>query len=270
MYDHTSLPMPKLYGRYARPEPPYLRDYTEAFAYDSHFRTEGDVRRALAGYYGLCSFIDDQVGLILQAIEAAGLGDDTRIVYTSDHGDNLGTRGLWGKSTMYEESVGVPLIVAGPGIPEGGVNDGARSLTDLSRFILASTGCETEGFGDTDLMSDAPGVVISEYHATGSRKAAFMLRRGPWKYVHYEGYPPQLFDLAKDPEEATDLGCDPAFASQRADCDRMLREICDYERVNQRAFSEQAARIEALGGREAILATYDHGYTLPPVENAAE
>ena len=52
----------------------------------------------------------------------------------------------------------------------------------------------------------------------------------------------------------------------RADCDRRLREICDYKAVNERAFAEQAARIEALGGREAILATYDHGYTPPPVE----
>ena len=72
------------------------------------------MKRAVAGYYGLCSFMDEQVGKVLDALTASGLEPDTRIVYTSDHGDAVGKRGLWGKSTLYEETVGVPLILTGP------------------------------------------------------------------------------------------------------------------------------------------------------------
>ncbi|SIN76457.1 sulfatase-like hydrolase/transferase [Vannielia litorea] len=264
MYDRADLPMPKLYAKAERPDHPYLRDYTDAIAYDSHFRSEDDVRRALAGYYGLCSFIDDQVGLIMQSVAAAGLADDTRIVFTSDHGDNLGARGLWGKSTMYEESVGVPLIVSGPGIPEGAVNEGARSLTDLSRFILSSTGCDAEGFGEIDLMSAEPGAVISEYHATGSRKAAFMLRQGPWKYVHYEDYPPQLFNLEEDPEELYDLAGRPDHADDLRRCRTALLLELDPSRVHNRALADQSALLEKMGGVEKVIARGDFGFSPPP------
>ena len=65
-------------------------------------------------YFGLCSFLDENIGKVLAALSDAGLAGRTRVIYTSDHGDNLGARGLWGKSTMYQESVAVPLIVAGP------------------------------------------------------------------------------------------------------------------------------------------------------------
>ena len=105
--------MPKLYAREARPRHPYLEDYRNSFCYDDYFESEADVKRALAGYFGLVSYLDENIGKVLHALEETGLAAGTRIMYTSDHGDNLGARGLWGKSTMYEEIVGVPLILAG-------------------------------------------------------------------------------------------------------------------------------------------------------------
>ena len=111
-------PRPSLPARLRRP----------ASAYDAGFGGDhGKVRRAIAGYLGLVSFMDHNVGKVLRALEDAGLADDTRVVYTSDHGDNVGARGLWGKSTMYEESAGVPLIIAGPGIAAG------RALRDAGK-----------------------------------------------------------------------------------------------------------------------------------------
>ena len=71
------------------------------------------------GYAGLVSAMDENIGLVLGALASAGLDADTRVIYTSDHGDNVGARGLWGKSTLYEESAGVPLIVAGRRHPGG-------------------------------------------------------------------------------------------------------------------------------------------------------
>ncbi len=72
-------------------------------SYDDFFTDETAVRRAIAAYYALVSFLDDNIGKILRALADAGLADTTRVIYTTDHGDNLGCRGLWGKSVMYEE-----------------------------------------------------------------------------------------------------------------------------------------------------------------------
>ena len=111
--------MPRLYGEAARPRHPAVAALRSIMDYDDHFADAAAVRRAIAAYYGLVSFLDDNVGKVLAALEAAGVAATTRVIYTSDHGDNLGCRTLWGKSVMYEESAAVPLIVAGPGVPAG-------------------------------------------------------------------------------------------------------------------------------------------------------
>ena len=74
--------------------------------------TENQIKKALRSYYALVTFIDYEIGKIINYIEGS-LKNNTTIIYTSDHGDNVGRDGLFGKSTMYEESVGVPLIVKG-------------------------------------------------------------------------------------------------------------------------------------------------------------
>src|SRR5262249_56743871 len=128
---------------------------------------------------------DENVGKVLAALSDAGLTKSTRVVYTSDHGDNLGARGLWGKSTMYEESVAVPLIVAGPDIPAGLRVNAPANLLDLYPFIMEAVGAASP---DT-VTSDHPGVLImqavrapqhgravfSEYHGIGSRTAAYIV-----------------------------------------------------------------------------------------------
>ena len=108
--------------------------------YGPHFHSDADVRRAIAGYSGLVSFMDEQMGQVLAALDAAGLSDSTLVLYTSDHGDNLGARGLWGKSTLYEESAGVPLMLAGPGIDCGRLVDTPASHVDCAVTILEAAG----------------------------------------------------------------------------------------------------------------------------------
>ena len=96
------------YGKADRPHHPVIAHYRETWNYDDFF----DAERLAAGmkaYYGLCSFLDFQIGRILAALAESGFDDDTLVIYTSDHGESLGNRGLWGKSVMYEESSGVPL-----------------------------------------------------------------------------------------------------------------------------------------------------------------
>ena len=78
--------------------------------YDDYF-DEDKVRKATAAYFGLCSFLDHNIGKVLETLNKSPFSENTNIIYTSDHGDALGMRGMWGKSTMFEESAGIPMII---------------------------------------------------------------------------------------------------------------------------------------------------------------
>ncbi|AUN93705.1 sulfatase-like hydrolase/transferase [Pseudazoarcus pumilus] len=271
-YDDPRLPMPKLYAPGERPDHSYLREYGDCFAYDKYFDSDDKVRRAVAGYYGLCTFMDEQVGKVMRTLEETGLLDDTRVMYTSDHGDNLGSRGVWGKSTMYEEAAAVPLIIAGEGIPQGRVVDAAVSHVDVHPFILEATGEAGLIPGDqpgTSLMAiqtapDPERTVLSEYHGMGSKAGMFMVRYRNYKYVHYISHPEQLFDLRADPEELVDLAGDPAHAEALAEGRRRLNEMLDPVEVDRRAHMRQRELLAANGGREAVIARGDLGFSVPP------
>jgi choline-sulfatase len=272
-YWNQTLPLPKLYARELRPRHPYLEDYRASFCYDDYFESADDVRRALAGYFGLVSYVDELIGRILDVLDETGLGASTRVLYTSDHGDNLGARGLWGKSTMYEEIAGVPLILAGPGVPERGAIDTPASHVDCFPTIV-----ETAGVRFAEVMDGHPGVsllelargarpertVLSEYHGMGSTTGAFAIRNGRYKYVHYVKYPPQLFDLEADPEETRDLAGDARHQATLADCRGRLYALCDPVAVDARARRRQAELLAANGGREEVIRRGDFGFTPAP------
>jgi choline-sulfatase len=272
LYPESEVPRPALYAMHERPHHPYVSALRDCQIYDRGF-DESRLRKAIAAYFGLVTFIDHQVGRLLAALEATGLEHKTRVIYTSDHGDNLGTRGLWGKSSMYEESVGVPIIMAGPEIPQGVVCLEPVSLVDCFPTVLDCVGAPRDP-ADVDLpgaslydiiRGTAPRrTVLSEYHAAGAATAAFMIRKGSYKYVHYVGMPPQLFDLELDSKEGSDLGTDPRYASVVADCEARLRRLLDPEAVDRQAFADQEARIAALGGREAVLARGSFGFSPVP------
>ncbi len=273
-YGKIDLPTPKLYAESERPNHPFLEDYRKSFNYDDYF-DDGRVQAALAGYFGLCSFVDDNVGKVLRALEESGQAGTTRILYTSDHGDNLGARGAWGKSTMYEEAAGVPMILSGPGVPQGARRSTGVSHIDVRPTISEIVGheCQLEttepplpGHSLLQLArtEDWDRTILSEYHGMGSTTAAFMIRRGAFKYVYYVGYPAQLFNLDDDPEELRDLGDDAAFASTMAAMEVALRALCDPEAVDRRAKERQAELLAANGGREAVIARGDIGFTPTP------
>lgn len=272
LYPHDRLPSPRLYARHQRPQHPFFEGLTRAWNYDDYFDAER-VRVAQAGYYGLCSFLDDNIGRVLKALEDSGLAANTRILYSSDHGEMLGNRGFWSTSVMYEESVGVPMIVAGPGIPRGRSVSTITSLVDCYPTLVEGLGeeltAEEQQLPGRSLIAVATGhkpqrTVLSEYHAGGAVTGCFMIRVDQWKYVHYVGFTPQLFDLQADPLEEKDLGEDPRYADVLARCDATLRAIVDPEVVNKQAFADQAATIAKHGGEEAILKRGDYGYSPAP------
>ena len=135
MYPPESMPVPRMYGKEDRPSHPVLDRLRQCLNYDDYFDEER-MRVALSAYFGMVSFLDHNIGQLMKVLEETGLSENTRIVYSSDHGDNLGNRGLWGKSVMYEESVAVPLIMAGKGIPAGKAVSTPVSLVDLAPTFI--------------------------------------------------------------------------------------------------------------------------------------
>ena len=272
LYADVDLPRPRLYDPADRPDHPVIAHYRETWNYDDFFDAER-LRAGLTAYYGLCSFLDFQIGRILTALDESGFAHDTLIIYTSDHGESLGNRGLWGKSVMYEESSGVPLVLAGPGIAAGRRCATPVSLVDVYPTVVENV-C-----GDLDARERAlPGenlatvarerpanrVVFSEIHDDGSMTGEFMVRQGDWKLVHYVGHPPQLFDLAADPFEERDLAGRSEAAEIRNRLYDELYAIVDPEAVDRAAFADQQDRIERLGGVEAILSRPDFNFTPLP------
>lgn len=272
MYPLDSVPMPRLYGAEHAPTHPVLAALKRCMNYDDSFSPE-KVRIALAAYYGMVSFLDDNIGQVLAALESNGLEGNTRVIYTSDHGDNLGNRRLWGKSVHYEEAAAVPLIIAGPGIPRGRGSPTPVTLVDVYPTIVQGVGLALDaaeqalpGRSLVDLaQQDQPErVAFGEYHAAGSITAMYMVRKGRWKYIHHVGYAPELFDLQVDPGETHDLAGDAAHSPTLALMEAELRRIVDPEAVNARAFADQKAKIERHGGVQALIARGDFGYSPAP------
>ncbi|MGJ7524938.1 sulfatase-like hydrolase/transferase [Variovorax sp. GB1P17] len=194
LYSGMPLKMPKAY-RFGVDESahPFIQQYARLSGYKNHFKDESDVRRALAGYYGLISYLDANIGRVLEALQEAGLVDDTRIIYIiyiiyiSDHGDNAGARGLWGKSTMYSESVGIPLIISGPNATPSKTETAAVSHVDVYNSILDAVGHDLSKSTACARAQSVFGplrpnrLVLSEYHTIGSKSAGQAFGEPPEK-----------------------------------------------------------------------------------------
>lgn len=284
---HFPLTVPEPYFSYYRNKPlvlpkgytfgvdeaahPYIRQYARQSGYNLHFRDNDDVRRALAAYYGLVSFLDDNVGRLRRGLSESGLDQSTRVLYLSDHGDNAGARGLWGKSTMYAESVGVPLILSGPGVTQGRELKAAVNHIDIYNTVLDAVGVplkeSTASPASASLFRelDPKRRVVSQYHTFGSRSAVFMIQDASTKYVHYLDHPPELFDLQNDPEEQVNLAESPEHAELLMRWREYLYAELNPEVVDAAAKARQRELIEFYGGEDAIRSGAGiGGYTPAP------
>ncbi len=202
-------------------------------------RTPEVVRQHLADYYAMISHLDDRIGDILAALDRVGERDRTVVVVTGDNGLALGSHGLFGKQNLYEHSVRVPLLAAGPDLPHG-VRDGRYCYL----FDLFSTLCE---WTDIPAPPTSEGVSLGAFgtEEKPSRQILYLayrdLQRGVknarYKLIEYvvsgRRIRTQLFDLQNDPFETRDLSNDSAFAdvivSLRQTLFRMGEEWGDRE-----------------------------------------
>ncbi|MEM7408372.1 MAG: sulfatase-like hydrolase/transferase [Pseudomonadota bacterium] len=242
---------------------PATADFRRAFRWDTGF-TEAQIRTALAAYLGQISFLDGNIGKVLDALEVTGLARNTRVIYTTDHGDNMGNRGLWNKNALYDDAARVPFIVQGPDLPVGEVVDEPISHLDCFPTILEMAGCAPH-----EQEADLPGesftpfiggsgrsrpALLSQFHGSGSSKGVFTVRTGKLKYIYHAGWPAQLFDLSADPDECIDLAADPTHDGALTAADAALRSLCDPDAIDAEAHLDQAALVDAHGGKEALMA----------------
>ncbi|MDH3763113.1 MAG: sulfatase-like hydrolase/transferase [Gammaproteobacteria bacterium] len=268
LYRDVELPAPYDRDASERLRHPVIDQMREFWDYADYFNPVSEIE-GLRNYYGLCSFLDDNIRQVLDALQNTGLADSTTTIYTSDHGDMIGNHGIWGKSYMYEDSVGIPMTLSGPGIGAGS-NDTPVSLTDLAATVERAVGdknvksvadWQSRPLQDFVLGPEPERPVLSEYHDGGSPSGFYMLRQGPWKYVHFaEGHPVLLFNIDEDPRELRNLADDAAYGKIASALRQQLLKILDPEAVNRQAFADQAEKIEELGGVDAIrkMPSFNH------------
>lgn len=214
-------------------------------------------RRVATAYHGMVTHLDRQVGQVLAALADAGMADQTLVLYTSDHGEQLGEHGCWWKSTFYNGSIGVPLVAAGPGIAPAPAPITANvSLTDIGPTLLELAGLEplpdVDGRSVAGLLQgrgvDGPDRVYGEYVDSPGQPGTpqRMVKDGPWKYVYYHGQPPQLFH-DDDPGESVDHARDPAQAERLAAMRALALDGWDPEAVA--ALHAERLRQATLVGR---------------------
>lgn len=265
MYDDEQIPMPVACKPGEWSMHPSCRDHRAFYGVEQGYSDEV-IRHARHVYYAMCTYMDMQIGRVLEKLRETGQYENTVILYTSDHGENGGNHGMWNKNNMLEASAGIPMILSGPGLPQGSRCSTPVSLVDIYPTILSSFRIEPDGRerrlpGDSLIdvaraSGDVDREVFSEFHATGSLTGGFMLRHGDYKYIYYVGYPPQLFNVIEDPHELHDLIDDPKYSGLAAEMDRRLRAIADPEEVDAEAKALQESLLDIHGGREYVLAEF--------------
>ncbi|MBI1371405.1 MAG: sulfatase-like hydrolase/transferase [Phycisphaera sp.] len=210
--------------------PPMLehdRDDTPRFSWYLHWhlpeprlkwlQERGQLEPMIRGYLASVSFVDSQVGRVLDALDAAGLTDNTVIVMWSDHGYHLGEKEISGKNTLWRESTRVPLIFAGPGVAQKGVKcDQPAELLDVFPTLIDL--CGLTAHADLDGHSLMPQLK----DATAARPWPAICTQGPgnhvivtdrWRYIRYADGSQELYDRTADPREWRNIADDPKYAS---------------------------------------------------------
>jgi choline-sulfatase len=181
------------------------------------------------------------------------MADDTVVVFTADHGDQLGERGLWYKMCFFEHAARIPLVISAPGGARGVAVDDHVSLLDLLPTLVDLAGGDaTSDLGHVvDGASlvpqlhgdrDTDRTVLGEYLGEGAIAPILMIRRGPWKYVWSAPDGPQLFDLASDPDERRNIAHDPEHADVAAAFRAEIDLRWDHERIRSEVLASQRAR----------------------------
>ena len=211
---------------------------------------DADILRARRAYYGSISYLDARIGDLLDTLERTGQRDNTVIVFTSDHGEFLGERGMWFKKHFYEPSLKVPLIITGGAFTKGRAATPASLVDLLPTFMGIAEGpgwtSPVEPLDGDDLATklgdDPDRILFAEYLAEATTAPIFMVRQGRFKYIHSPVDPPLLFDVESDPTERQNLAGQAEHADTEAALHARVLQRWDSDGIAERIRLSQKRR----------------------------
>jgi choline-sulfatase len=215
LYEDVDIPLPKTSAIPHDQQDPHSQRVLKCVELFGKEMPDERIKAARRAYYAACTYVDTNVGKLLKALDACGMTDDTIIVFTGDHGDMLGERGLWYKMVWYENSARVPFIVHAPKQYSAKRVTENVSTMDILPTFASMVGAKLEPSLPMDGVSLMPLIkgedglktdtVFGEYMAEGTQTPVIMIRRGRYKFVYSLLDPPMLFDLVADPTESVNL-----------------------------------------------------------------
>ncbi len=234
MYDPADVPKPLNFGPAGGEHPAHSESYYRDL-FNDHGQDFELWRATYAVYWGFVSMIDSFVGRLLGALDDDGLRGETIVVFTSDHGENLGAHGLWQKMVPFEESIRVPLIIDVPGMQPASTETPA-SLIDIAPTLSAL--CQLPDWrvwNGVDLFdsdwdqTDRPAQFAMHQPLGDWMKVTDwrMLKADGFKYVWHKGMAEELFDMSSDPGELRNLAGADSHQLQLA---AMRQELGDFLR----------------------------------------
>ncbi len=252
LYDDAKIDLPKIGPIAEKDRDPHHQRLHEMSAMDDYTVTTNDIRAARHGYYANISYVDHLLGDLIATLEATGMLENTVIIFTADHGDFLGERGLWYKMSYLEPSAHVPMIIWNPARFKPRRVKEPVTLADILP-TLASLGQQND---NPDLARTVDGRSLvpllkgekenpdhtgwGEYLAEGTVSPMYMLRRGPWKFIHAPTDPDQLFNLIDDPLEQNNL------AEKHPLAKTMRKEVeakFDIKKIHEAVLQSQQSRL---------------------------
>lgn len=219
MYEDVDIDLPEVNIK-KEDQDPHSKRLQHVCDLEDYDFTDEQIKKARRAYYGAVSYVDDCIGQLLEVLEKCRMAEDTIIIFSGDHGDMLGERGLWYKMSYFESSVRVPMLISHPKsyAPH-------RVHQNVSTLDILPTLCDLVGtklvptlpMDGVSMMPHLKGnagndTVFAEYMGEGTVAPLCMIRRGQWKYITCPADPPQLFNLHSDPQELVNLASstDPA------------------------------------------------------------
>ena len=243
-YDTATLAEPWVSGLEEYSANPYFSSYRKDKEFGIY--SQEAKKQALANYYANITFIDEQIGRILDTIEEENLSQNTLLIFTSDHGDLMGDHGLWYKSFGYEGSLRVPCIMRWPGhIQPGSRCNEVVSLLDIYPTVLAAAGIEAKGTNRKgnnvfDLLDGSRSCDFAFSEVMNPPFYMAHVRTKEWKYLFYQnGGFEELYHLTEDPHELADLSKEPQFAQVKMKLKRQAEEYILSQGDKAKVLDEQ-------------------------------
>jgi choline-sulfatase len=273
LYDDAAIDMPRVKVLSRDELDPHSRRLHDMSAMDEYVVGERDVRAARHGYYANIAYVDSLVGNLLDTLKAAGMLDSTVIIFTSDHGDFLGERGLWYKMSFLEPSAHVPMLIWSPGRYKARRVKEPVTLADILPTLAEIGGTKqlsrpVDGRSLVPLLNgereNPDATAWGEYLAEGAIAPMYMLRRGPWKFIHTPVDPDQLFNLVDDPEEVNNLAATHPIARRfRSEVEAKF----NIPRIHEDVLGSQRARLFMF---EAMKNGANFPWDFQPLRKASE